>query len=127
MTNGADIFIFCNKPQTRDFRPERPGYFSPGRSFWRNDRNDALGKAGKLRTVRERKMIKTKSFYRTELSVSSFKVTGIQPFRPKLQLIFEERFHTDDFSSLHKPRALPWVIMIFPFQGKEKLSLYQQS
>jgi len=105
------------------FRPEGPEYFSPGHSFRRNDRNDALGKDEKIKNVRDRKMTNAINYFRTELHPRNQKKSIIQPFRPKHLLFTEQNYHADDFNCTLIPRALPGAIIIFPLQGKENLYL----
>jgi len=109
------------------FRPEGPEYSSPGHSFRRNDRNDALGKDEKIKNVRDRKMTNALQYFWTELHPRNQKKSIIQPFRPKHLLFIEQNYYADDFKCTFLPRALPGAIVIFPLQGKRKLYLYQIS
>jgi hypothetical protein len=120
MTKSLGTFKICISNQTEGFRPERPGYFSPGQSFRRNDRNDALGNEIRMQTVREGKILKATKIFRTELYMRNQKKRETNHFVRKSNCTLKNVIVRTILAVRIQPRALPGAIIIYPFQGKEE-------
>ncbi len=102
-------------------RPEGPGYFSPGQSLRRNDENVAPGEKCVSNTVREGKSINSELIFRTERQLRNPNKTGFPSFRPKLRLIFEWLYSTDEFTASSSTQGVALGYNNYPFQGREKM------
>lgn len=119
MMNGFIKIIYNKLPGV--FRPEGPGYFSPGQSLRRNDGNIAPGEKCVLKTVREEKSIKSELIFRTERQPRNPYKTEFPSFRPKLRLIFEWLYSTDEFNASSSTQGVALGYNNFPFQGIERM------
>jgi len=78
---------------------------------------NALGKTGKMKTVRDKKIKDAQNFFRTELLNNNFET--IQSFRPQLQLHIVQGYRADDFNNTHITQGVALGWNIYPFQGKK--------
>ena len=83
MMNGFIKIIYNKLPGV--FRPEGPGYFSPGQSLRRNDGNIAPGEKCVLKTVREEK-----STQGNALGYNNFPFQGIERMESDIRKIYFE-------------------------------------
>lgn len=119
MINGFIKIIYNKLPGV--FRPEGPGYFSPGKSLRRNDGNVAPGEKCMSKTVREGKSINSELIFRTERQLRNPDKTGFPTFRPKLRLIFEWLYSADEFNASSSTQGVALGYNNLPFQGREKM------
>ena len=94
------------------------------------NRNVALGKGYRGKTVRGNSMNKANNSLRTPacrwqgIAEPHFREIWDPHFRPKHEFHFYKCHRADDFSARHKPRALPWAIICCPFRASKRRNKY---